>query len=318
MTIRTRVAVYGAILAVLVVLLALGAIFSPRPAELGPVFVALDPEEVRSIRLEETGTNLELDRLGDNWLLVEDDRQFPARSDRIGTFLDELASAQLVRKVTASESHWSEFGLADDARVIRLEITHQGASRTLAAVWGSASDEPGLSFVRFENGPDVFASDAQIDFYLTQPATYWSYLRLLPENLAASDVIALTGSIATSVDDEPLESEISWHKDDQTWFTGSGRQLVSDKVGSVARENTDLVGRDFHREPISAYSAVGDMTVDYADGRRFSVEFLQSPDGFVARASGPAVPGDDYGGLAYDIPGPTLRRIFPGESTLLE
>jgi hypothetical protein len=280
----------------------------------------MNPLEIQKVQITSTPATIELENDGQDWVLVEGLRRFPARDDRIDTFLNELTGSRLVRKVTANDTLWGDFGLARDAPLtVTVQSGPASAARTVTAVWGDESSEPGLAYVRLVGDSTVYASDGRVSFYLEQPATYWSYLRVFPEDLRASETIAVSGTVSTRfADDEIWEADLAWQRNNDQWTSASGELLNGEEVDRLLRELSDLVGRDFHRRSPAGYEAVGSIAADYSDGRTFAVELLDSGDGLVARASGQALPGDPFGGLYYEIPEATVRRLFPQEDPLSE
>ena len=108
-----------------------------------------------------------------------------------------------------------------------------------------------------------------------------------------------------------------WVSRDPAGTAGATEPLDGDAVVRLLREVVDLVGSDFSREVRSApLPVVGAIEVVLSDGRAYSVEILESAAGFVCRAAGPALPGDPFGGLAYELTAAKVRRLFPTHSEL--
>lgn len=313
MTADRRILLYSGALLVLVVLLIVGALFRSRPADLGFVYPGMSTESVESIAIAgDAGINLSL--TPDGWVIESGDTRYPAREDRIGSLLTELAESRLVRRVTGNEELWPQFGLADsEAWEIRLSTGSGAGSRMLSAFWGDQSQEPGLIYVR-RTGSDVFAADGQVSFYFEQPATYWSYLRMFPEDRNADEVISIQGVIELELESgETLVARPSWQKSNDAWINADGDALDSGPVERVAREFANLVGRDFYRGSLSAAIPVGSMLADFSDGGQFSAQFLRTDSGAIAVPEGEDLPGAVFGGFAYELPIGSIERLFPAE-----
>jgi len=336
-----RIRLYAVVLAVLVVLFVIGAILGPqRGRSPGAVFPGLEEAAVQQVEISSGTISVTVRRQAQSWVIDEGGRQYPARSDRLESFLNEIVASRLVRQITANESLWADFGVTDEegSRLALRSGASGGSDELRMTVWGDSAAEPGLSYLRFDEAPDVYASDGELQFYLRQPVSYWSYLRVLPENVGYSDVIALSSSVDVQLGENErlsasyvLDREVAgqsavdvaqgaedlWVSRDPAGTTGATEPLDGDAVVRLLREVVDLVGSDFSLETRSApLPVVGTIEVALSDGREYSVEILQSADGFICQAAGRALPGDPFGGLVYELTAAKVRRLFPELSEL--
>ncbi|MEE8440315.1 MAG: DUF4340 domain-containing protein [Spirochaetia bacterium] len=325
MTATHRIRLYAVVLTALVVLLAIGAILDPRRGRSPrPLFPGLEETSVQQVEISSVaGTMI---RRVQSWVIDEGGREYPARSDRIESLLSEIVASRVVRRVTGNESLWPDFGVTEEAgtRLMLKSGTSGGTEQVRTVVWGGYAAEPGLSYLRLGQSSDVYASDGELHFYLQQPLSYWSYLRVLPEDMGFSDVVALSSSVELQLSDgERLSSSYVLEREGagDLWVSrnpaGAAGPLDGETVKRLLREVVDLVGTDFSRdEGFSALPVVGTIEIALSDGRDYSVEILESADGFVCRAAGPALPGDPFGGLAYELTDAKVRRLFPVLSEL--
>lgn len=337
MTATQRIRLYAVVLMVLVVLFAVGIILSPtRSRSLGLLFPGLDETTVQRVDISSGTIAVTLLRVAESWVIDEGGRQYPARADRIQALLDEIVASRLVRRITENESLWTDFGVTDETgtQLTLQSATPGGAEQVRTVVWGGSAAEPGLSYLRLGQSSDVYASDGELAFYLQQPASYWAYLRVFPEDVFFSNVIAISSSLDVQLgederlsvsyvlerdgaDDAAQGADDLWVSRDHAGTTGAAELLDPDAVVRLLREAADLVGTDFSRDVrFSAPAVVGTIELALSDGREFSVEILQSGDGFVCRAAGPSLPGDPFGGIAYELTVAKVRRLFPALSEL--
>ena len=328
MTATHRIQIYAVVLTALVVLFAIGAVLDPRRGRSPrPLFPGLEEASVQQVEISSVaGTMI---RRVQSWVIDEGGREYPARSDRIESLLSEIVASRVVRRITGNENLWPDFGVTDEAgtRLMLKSGTSGGTEQVRAVVWGGYAAEPGLSYLRLGQSPDVYASDGELQFYLQQSLSYWSYLRVFPEDMRFSDVIALSSSVELQFGDGErlsssyvLEREAAgdlWVSRNPAGAAGDAGPLDGETVIRLLREVVDLVGTDFSRdEGFFALPVVGTIEIALSDGRDYLVEILESADGFVCRAAGPALPGDPFGGLAYELTDAKVRRLFPVLSEL--
>ena len=327
MTATQRIRLYTVVLIALVILFAIGTILSPtRSRSLGLLFPGLEETTVQQVDISSGTVAVTLLRAAESWVIDEGERQYPARPDRIQSLLNEVVASRLVRRITGNESLWTDFEVTDETgtRLTLQSATSGGAEQVRTVMWGGSAAEPGLSYLRLGQSPDVYVSDGELGFYLQQPASYWGYLRVFPEDVFFSDVIAMSSFVDVQLgEDEWLSGSYVLEREgaDDLWVSrnhaGTVELLDRDAVVRLLREGVDLVGTDFSRDGrFSALPVVGTIGIALSDGREFSIEILESADGFVCRAAGPALPGDPFGGLTYELTTAKVRRLFPVLSEL--
>jgi hypothetical protein len=338
MSTMRRIQIYAAVLFVLLALFVTGTILGPRRGRaLGMVFPGLEAAAVQGIDISSGDSAVTIERQDASWVIDEGSRGYPARSDRVESFLDEAVASGLVRHITGNENLWPDFELTDEAgALLTLRSGADGSTEQVqSVVWGGAAAEPGLSFLRFGAAPDVYASDGELQFYLRQPTSYWSNLRVLPENIVVADVIALSSSVdvvlaedqrlthAYDMERETTESGDLWYASIPGGDAGlpdvepfdTQDPLDSNAVAGLVREVVDLVGSDFSREVrFDPLPVVGRLEIVLGDGREYFVEILQSEGALLCRAVGPSLPGDPFGGLTYELTPAKVRRLFPALS----
>lgn len=324
----SRLRLYTGLLISLVGLFVIGTIMGPRRGgPLGPIFPEFDAAVVRGITISSGDGVIMLRRDGADWSIVEDQWTLPARADRIDSLLEEVGQSTLVRKVTGNPDLWARFNVTDGAGVVlALEFETAGSDTPDTIVWGGGASEPGLSYIRFSDTPEVYATDARLTFYLQQPRTYWSYLRVLPESVVATDIISVRGDADISVGaGEELSGSYALHRTvgaepgaPESWIAdGVQGTLDPDAVNRLMRDIADLVGADFAPgESVDAPGA-GAITITLSDAREFTIDIDERTGAFVCRASGPELPGDAYGGLTYTLRPATVRQLFPRVEDLL-
>jgi hypothetical protein len=325
MTFRRRLIVLSSVLLVLVLAYIVGSLVSPRPGgeRREPLLPGFSPESVTAISVSDSEGNVRLDGQNDAWTMELSGRRFPARSDRIEVLLEDLAEAHIVREVTDREEMHDELGVGGDA--IRLGLTT--GSTTTELLVGDESTGTDLLYVRFPDSRTVYSTDGRFRFYLNEPATYFAYLRVFPEDLYGSGIVDLSMQI-----DVLTEPEVRREFTHSLRVTGAGAQeswqIDSDEESAVAdtdavelllRTIADLVGSRFYLADPSGLPHVASAGFTVSDGRVFGFEVRQGEGSFALQPSGPALPSVEGqpSPIWYEITMPTLKRLFPEWSELV-
>ena len=267
--------------------------------------LAVDARNATAVVLETPGRGrgapLRMEKAG-GWELVVNGARYPAREDRVEPFLEELGAARIVRTVTRDSPQVADAAAEGEGRLLRL-VTPGGQ----AELFFLDTDHPG-DLLSVRRGDAVVLARAALGFYLRQPASFWAYLRLLPESAVPANVIRL--EVAETV----LRRELV--AGEERWLAVAGTDtapVAEDAAFDLARAVVDLVGNGFYGgdgfpdlEPLLL------ARVELADGRSFSVDLRRDGELIVARPSGPALPGAAYGGLLYTIAPESVRRLVPG------
>jgi hypothetical protein len=325
MTFRARVTVYGSIAGALAVLYVLGLVFAPgRATRPAPLLPGLRPAAVSAVEISGAELVVLQKNAADVWVVIQGGGEFPARSERVESFLVELEQSRSVRRVTSDEELYDRFGLAQGAGTqLTLTLVGSGeAPQSVSLVVGNASAEPDLTYVRVAGEPEVWTTDGRFAFYLRQPVAYWSYLRLFPEDVLAQGIVAIEAR-ALEGDETPFDYSLTRIVDgtDERWVRGEipietatpGRSVDEATVSSLVRSLADLVARQFAGSDADAALPVGRISFTMDDGREFAVELRRAGETYFALPSGPLLPGAPFGGIVYELESSAVDRLFPGD-----
>ncbi|MFW5689218.1 MAG: DUF4340 domain-containing protein [Spirochaetota bacterium] len=321
---RSRLAILAANL-VLAATLVSGLIVRSSSRTSTEPLASIDVADVNAVTI---GANADvvLERTTDRWEIVTESGRFPARADRVGPFLDELANARVLRTVTERSDVHADLGVDDaEGRLVRIEAG--GAESTF--IFGAPAQPGDAIHVRRAGSDRVVIADAAVDFYFGQPASFWAYLRVFPESVRPGEIVRLRveAYVAPDVEaevPEAYEATVSGQGEEQVWrlrlgSAGDAEQAPASesRIRGLARALADLVGNGFYAgEQWSDLPEAAVLEFDLADGRSFTAQVRASGDEFVVEAAGPALPGEEYGGLRYTIPSATYRRLVPDPASL--
>lgn len=300
----TRTWVLAAANLVMVALLVAGSIGS-RTERRETRLLDLEPGSVTSFSLTATST-LAFERRADGWEIVDGEKRYPARSDRIEPFLAELAEARVTRFVTGRPGRHAELGVAEE-QSDRIDLT-AGTARVGVFV---GEERDGELLVRRVGSDDVVATRARIGFYLDQTESFWAYLRLFPESARPTELVRAS----IMLPGEPALVASRTGPDATEWrIERGGAPAVDDslpaaRLDELARDLVDLVGVQFYHGSVESLPIVARISFGLADGRTFAVTVSTDGESLVAVPDGPDLPGARFGGIAYTIAEERLRRL---------
>ncbi|MFW6291424.1 MAG: DUF4340 domain-containing protein [Spirochaetota bacterium] len=305
--------------ALLIVLLV--GLLGPRsvPADRPLTRAALGSAESVIIDADEA---IVLVRSESGWKLALDDERYPARQDRIEPFIEEIESGRVIREVTDDSDLHADFGVSE---ALSRRVTIDAVSGAVELLFGSTGDQAGTIYVREPGDTTVILARSAVDFYLRQPASFWAYLRVFPEDVVAADVVRIRlrlerAALPAGVD--PGYTDLELVRDaDRRWYlaTESGTTTASEvEVARYARDLADLVGDGFYEGLPENLAPVGRLWFSVSDGREFSADILTDGAVLVVNPDGRNLPGSLYGGLRYTLALQKLLRLIPRTAALAE
>ncbi len=309
MSYRGRVVLLGVVNVVLLVTLVVGAVVTRRPRPLDEPLLAVEPADVGRVSFVSRGFSME--RGASGWALSLDGGVYPARDDRVGELLDELAGARIVRRVADDPAVFEELGVADDQGTL---VTVEAGGAESRFVFGD--EEPDGVYVRRGSSQSVWLARGALGFYLEQGAVYWALLRLFPESARPADAVRVSVESPAEDYDITLQPGAAGER----WVVAAeGSRVQSDRAASLVRTAVDLVGSGFYGGGAwDELPQVARVSFVLADGRSFVVEVRDEGDLLVARPRGPSLPGAPYDSLTYTIEPQVVRRLTPDLRTLVD
>ena len=300
----SRRVVYAALIAVnliLLVNLVVGILVSRRAESPPRPLLRSDAAEVVRIRLAGGPDDVDLVRT-DTWDLLLEGERLPARFDRVELLLEGLERSRIVRRVTEDRELHDRFGVGP---ATGRRVTVETGAQEMTYVVGHV-EQTGRVYAREAGSDRVWAVQSNVDFYLRQSSTFWAYLRLFPEDARPADIVRaqLSGDLVQSFE-VVRDARNAW----LLRMDGAEYALSGPAVERFASQVVDLVGNGYYVGDFNLLYPVAELRFSLVDGRTFSAEFRGGDDILVARASGPRLPGDPYGGLLYTISDPSLEGI---------
>ena len=269
-TAKKKIIRLSIILGFLVITYVLGIVFSPeniqdRKAQ-EPVFTILNKESVARIEIIEGDLPTELEKRGEDWVVLISSMDFPALESRIDSLLDLVIALKKSQVVSANPENWHNFEVSvENSKQLKL-FSRAGQVIAHLHIGKSGLGSKG-NYIRLDTSNDVIQSDRSLDFYINSEESFWSDLRLFPRDLTGEDIIRMT-----------IKSRISFFEQEEK-LNGLDYTLVLENVSGV--ETWKVYGMDSSLYPLSP-EKVDSVVNAFAsfEGNEFIADVAQDQAGF--------------------------------------
>ncbi len=240
LTIKKKVISLSIILAFLTVTYVLGIVFSPenvqnRKAQ-EPVFAILNKESVARIEIIEGDFPVELEKRGEDWVVLISSMAFPASESRIDSLLDLVIALKKSQVVSENPENWQNFEVSgENSKQLKL-FNKTGQVIAHLHIGKSGLGSKG-NYIRLDSSNEIIQSDRSLNFYINSEESFWSDLRLFPRDLTGEDIIRIT-----------IRSRISFSEHEEK-LNGLDYTMVLDNVSGI--ETWQVYGMDSSLFPLS-------------------------------------------------------------------
>jgi len=263
-------------------------------------------QRVTRIVINAEGQDAELIKRNDQWFVLHNDVEFPARQIRIDDFLSVLTTRSVLPVRSNSASNHSRFGV-DEESANRI-VVYGEYSVLLDLLIGHEDIFRNELYFRKAGINEVRAGDNNIKVYLSGPLSSWYNLRLIPEseggNFDLSNIQRLTVSNNT-------ETQV-FSRRNRMWEI-TGIDVVNPSINNIEnyiRAIVNLEGDDFS-DSISRDDPglVNRLVLELGTGRVITMRLSEADESGRIYAH---VSGRDY---IYSIPSWSAGRIFRSASS---
>ncbi|MQY77405.1 MAG: DUF4340 domain-containing protein [Spirochaeta sp.] len=268
LTVKKKAITLTIILAFLTFTYVLGMVFSSeniqnRKAQ-EPVFAILNKESVARIEIMEADLPTELEKKGEDWVVMIMNTAFPALESRIDSLLDLVISLKKSQVVSANPENWQNFEVSgENSKQLKL-FNSSGKVIAHLHVGKSGLGSKG-NYIRLEGSNEVIQSDRSLNFYINSSEKFWSDLRLFARDLTGEDIMRIT-----------IRSRISF-LGQESKAQSLDYTLLLDNIAGV--ETWQAEGMDSY--PLSAKSVDGIAnSLASFEGNEFIVDVAQDKAGF--------------------------------------
>ena len=325
MTFRARLLAVCGALAVLLVLFFLGILFSPERMQARtsaqPLLPGVSAQKIDRIEIVENGAPaVQLRRTAHGWETPQGTTAYPVSADRVATFVRTVAGLRRTSRVTSDPQHLSELGLSGEGS--RLLVLHQAGAPDVALQVGKRGPSGDADYVRVQGQDQVYLARGTLSFFLSQDASYWYELHVLPDDVQGTTIAAITVSGELEIDDSGgavLRGGYTLRRpsaDRLDQWTVGGDPRPADRVsaGAMASSLANLEGVDFAESKAGA-SGVGagrlDIVVKTFEGKTYELFVTRGREPGKVRVT------TDWSPWTYVVNAVPLQRAVLPESRLL-
>jgi hypothetical protein len=328
-TFRSRLLAVCYALAVLLFLFVIGTLFSPERVQARtsaqPLLPGVSSQKVDGIEILEDGVPaVQLRRAAHGWETSRKTPQgtstYPVSAERVETFLRTVAGLRRTSRVTTDPGHLSELGLSGGAS--RLLVLQQAGAPDVALQVGKRGPSGDADYVRVQGQDQVYLARGTLSFFLSQDASYWYELHVLPDDVQGTTIAAITVSGELEIDDSGgavltggyTLRRPSADRLDQWTVGGDPRPADRVSAGAMASSLANLEGVDFAESKAGA-SGVGagrlDIVVKTFEGKTYELFVTRGREPGKVRVT------TDWSPWTYVVNAVPLRRAVLPESRLL-
>lgn len=185
-----KVVVLSGALAALLVIWALGLVFSPDHAQAHSESGRLlsgKASDVAAVSIQEPGdAPIELSKSGSSWVLADGSAKFPVQAARVSSFLDDVAAVSRLRPVARSRESWTNLELGD-AQAKRASLK-DAKGKILADFYIGGYGPTGSEvYIRRFGSDSSYSVETGLASYFTGGRSGWLDLKVMGD-LRDSDV----------------------------------------------------------------------------------------------------------------------------------
>ncbi len=285
MNFKRKIITLSIILFVLTAGYVLGVIFSPERVEKRranvPLLTNIKKSDVWKVKIKTKDGGIILAKDSNGWTLSINNRSFPADSDKVARFIDELGKLKKSKIITNNPDNWKNFDVIKDKA--KRFILYNKSGGEISDLYIGKNGLGGQGFyVRKSKSNEVVQTDSSsISYYLNSRDNFWSYLKIFPKDIKKTDVIKITLKKDAAFDKKDTIKKVSYElfkgdsKKEPFWKV-KGKdsfKLDDEKVGRVVEDLITIEGNSFAAN-------ITDSDAGLSDAKTIAAFTLQNNDSY--------------------------------------
>jgi hypothetical protein len=307
MTYKNRLFFLGTTIAVLFTAYITSVIFTSDIGAKSSSYIWLDSksaEKTIRIVIKDENNELELKKKNNQWFVLHNSLEFPARHLRVEDFLKILTTRSPWHVRSTNASMHERFGLEQSAS----RVTIYGETVLLDFLAGNEDIFKNEIYLRRAGQNEVRSGDNVIKSYISGPVTGWYNLRLIPETENGSIDISSVQRLSVYT---PQETQVFSRKNRKWEISGiSVENPDQNIVDTYIRQVLTMEGDNFEDSVFSDDPMFDktNMSLELGNGRIITIRFSDADEAGRRLAH---VNGSDY---IYLIPTWSAGRLFRNAS----
>ncbi|MCL2705463.1 MAG: DUF4340 domain-containing protein [Spirochaetaceae bacterium] len=163
-----------------------------------PIFDKAVINKISAIKidLQEEGSLL-LQKEDQKWSYMYNNKKYPAPADKIENFIDSVFKCTKFQLAGSNSKTWDKFDLIEGKSKDAFFYDSSNNELFSLHIGKKGPTEGSGEYIRTSLSDEVYLIDAPIIRYFLRDRTYWSYLRVLPEDVDSNTI----GSVKIKTDD---------------------------------------------------------------------------------------------------------------------
>ena len=266
-----KIKILSGTIVLLVALYIIGTIFSSgnmsKKRSSQPIFNKAVISKISAIKVDVKEGNLLLKKEDKKWFYDYKNKKYPAAADRIDNFIDSVSKLSKYQIVGSNSKIWDKFDLIEGKS--KNAFFYDSANNELFSVYIGKNGpvEGSGEYVRTSLSEEVFLINAPIARYFLRDLDYWSYLRVLPEDIDSNTIASVKiktdkkfadamGMLNFSMKKETVNNNSEW-KD-----ITSNKVINKNNADTLLNNIASLTGDKFTEEFITDKNAEIELETD--------------------------------------------------------
>jgi hypothetical protein len=286
---KKKLLIYGAILAVLIVLFVVGVVV--QAVSLEPqgekIFAQLKTDAVEKITVTDKAGSLTVAREGASWKIALGAKTFDAAKTAVDSLLSGVAEVRKKNTASSNKDTWTTFNV-DDANAVHIVLSGAGGTVLADCYFGKGGATSLSQYIRLPGGPDVIQIDSRIE--KTTQLKEWVERRLFPEGFYVDDVerVLVKTNLVFNEQAQSLAQNLAYtlvpgEKNKEgytTWKIQENDRLpvspqkTSSFVSAVAGFNADDVVQEPEKLNLDMTRPIGSIAVRLKTGKTYTISLL--------------------------------------------
>ncbi|MCL2481346.1 MAG: DUF4340 domain-containing protein [Spirochaetaceae bacterium] len=230
------------------------------------------------INLAETG-DLFLQKEDKKWYYTYNNKKYPAAADKIENFIDSVFKLTKYQIAGSDSKIWDKFDLTEGKSKDAFFYNSSNNELFSLHIGKKGPAEGSGEYIRTSLSDEVYLIDAPIIRYFTRDLTYWSHLRVLPEDVDSNTIGAVKIKTDNKFRDTMAMLNFSmkreYTKNSSEWKDINGKVIDKNSVDMLLNNIASFAGDSFTEDYITDKNAEIEIETDAYGRIIFDIKVLE-------------------------------------------
>ena len=263
---RKKIKVLSGIIVLLLATYITGTIFSSgnmsKKRSLQPMLEKAIIGKISAIKIDMEEGNIFLQKEDKKWSYMHNGKKYPASADKIENFIDSVSKLTKYQIAGSNSKTWDKFDVIDGKSKNAFFFDPSNNELFTLYIGKNGPSEGSGEYIRTSLSDEVILIDAPIIRYFKQNINYWSYLRVLPENIDSNTITAVKIKTDKKFMDTMAMMNFSIKKESD-WKDASGKVVEKNSADMLLNNIASVTGDVFSEDYITDKNAEIELETDY-------------------------------------------------------